>query len=222
MAMRRTWMYRGGVAAAGCLLGGALALAKSGKPAVPVYVLRAHTVAVMVDPNAGVSLDDPNANQTAQKDVETALLNWGRFETVMGPRQADIVIVLRKGHGRLVDETVRDPRQNSRVGTINQGRDGIGIGAQHGSQPGLSQGSADDGTLNGVGGAHSQLEVGGVDDSFEVYAGNVEHPMNGAPGWRWLRKNGLHPHDVPAVEEFRKAIAEAEKQAAQQQSQKKP
>jgi hypothetical protein len=31
-----------------------------------------------------------------------------------------------------------------------------------------------------------------------------------------VKKNALHPHDVPAVTEFRKAVAEAEKQAAQQ------
>jgi len=37
--------------------------------------------------------------------------------------------------------------------------------------------------------------------------------MDGAPGWRYVHKNGLHPHDVPAVAEFRKAFAEALKQA---------
>src|ERR1019366_6524446 len=83
------------------------AFAKDSKPAVPAYMLTARTVAVMVDPNAGISLSDPNANQTAQRDVEAAILNWGRFTTVMGPQQADLVIVLRKGHGKLVDETAQ-------------------------------------------------------------------------------------------------------------------
>jgi hypothetical protein len=44
------------------------------KPAVPAYVLKAHTVAVLIDPEAGTSLTDPMANKTAQDDVEKALL----------------------------------------------------------------------------------------------------------------------------------------------------
>jgi hypothetical protein len=192
------------------------AFAANDKPLVPPYVLQAHTVAVMIDPGAGVSLKDPNANQTAQKDVEKAILKWGRFVTVMGAQQADLVIVLRKGKSKAVEETVGDPRQNSRAGSINPTDDGISIDAQHGPQPGLSRGSPSNGDQNAPRGAQPQLEVGTTQDSFEVYEGNVDHPMDGVPGWRWVRKDGLHPHDVPAVAEFRKAIEEAEKQAAQQ------
>ena len=75
---------------------------------LPTYVLTAHTVAVMVDPQAGIDVEDPRANQIAQKDVETALANWGRYEMVMRPEAADLVIVIRKGHSRLVDGD--DPR----------------------------------------------------------------------------------------------------------------
>ena len=57
---------------------------------LPVYVLTARTVAVIVDPQAGVDAEDPRANQVAQKDVETALANWGRFEMVMRPELADL------------------------------------------------------------------------------------------------------------------------------------
>jgi len=49
----------------------------------------------------------------------------------------------------------------------------------------------------------------------------VESPLNRAPLWRYVAKNGLRSPDVPAVEEFRKALAEAEKQL-QKQQQKKP
>ena len=192
------------------------AFAASNKPIIPPYVLQARTVAVMIDPGAGVSLRDPNANQTAQKDVEKAILKWGRFVTVMGAQQADLVIVLRKGRNQVVDETVGDPRQNSRVGSANHTDDGISIGVQHGPQPGLSRGSPSNGDQNSPRGAQQQLEIGTSQDSFEVYEGNVDHPMDGIPGWRWVRKDGLHPHDVPAVAEFRKAIEEAQKQAAQQ------
>jgi hypothetical protein len=53
-----------------------------------------------------------------------------------------------------------------------------------------------------------------VDDSFVVYDGTVAKPLDGAPGWRYLGKDGFRPHGVPAVDEFRKAVAAAEKAAA--------
>ena len=49
------------------------------KVLLPDDVLEASTVLVVVDPDAGMSLDAPNANRTAQEDVERALMNWGRF-----------------------------------------------------------------------------------------------------------------------------------------------
>ena len=47
-----------------------------------------------------------------------------------------------------------------------------------------------------------------------VYEGKVEKPLDGAPGWKYVADDGLRPHNVPAVEEFRKAVAAAEKAAA--------
>lgn len=189
-----------------------MAIAKNSKPIVPGYVLQAHTVAVVIDPDAGISIDNPQANEVARKDVETAISNWGRFQTVLGAQQADLVIVLRKGTEKAVSETMPVPRQNSRPGVITPTQDGIGVGAQHGQQPGLS-----DDTPLGSRGSAPQLEVGNTEDSFIVYAGNVDHPLDGPVGWRWMRKDALHSHDVPAVAEFRKAIEDAEKQAAKQQ-----
>jgi hypothetical protein len=187
-----------------------MAIAKNSKPIMPVYVLRAHTVAVVVDPAAGVSLDNPQANEIARTDVETALAEWGRFTAVADPRQADFVIVLRKGNDKAVSETMPDPRQNSRPGLNSPTQTGIG-GGQRGQQPGFPDGNA-----NGAGGSSPQLEVGMTEDSFLVYAGSVDHPLDGPAGWRWMRKDALHPHDVPAVGQFRKAIEDAEKQAAKQ------
>ena len=197
-----------------CLLAPS-ALARNDKPIMPAYVLTAHTVSVLIDPNAGISLNDPRANEVAQKDVETALLNWGRFNPVLSPQQADLIIVVRKGHKQLAEETIRDPRANSRPGSVTPGQDGISIGGQHGSQPGQS---SDDplGPANAGSRAPAQVEVAGLEDSFIVYEGNVDHPTEGPAAWRWIRKDGLHPHDVPAVEEFRKALTEAEKQALKQ------
>jgi len=206
------------------LLAAAPALAKSKDKTLPPYILQAHTVAVVIDPNSGIDPEDPRANQIAQKDVETALLNWGRFLPVISSAEADMIIVIRKGHGRLVDATITDPRQNNRAGVINPTDNGIGVGAQRGPQPGLG---SDNGARypqggNPQSGAPSpqpstptpQLEVGGGDDWFMVYEGKVPKPLNGTPGWRYMAPDGLRSHSVPAVEEFKKAVAAAEKAAA--------
>jgi hypothetical protein len=189
--------------------------AKSKDKVLPPYILTARTVAVIIDPGAGIDPEDPQANRTAQKDVETALMNWGRFQPAIGATGADLIIVIRKGHGRLVDATISDPRQNDRPGSITPADDGIGVGAQHGSQPNLG------GPQRGAGPQPNQpqaptpqTEIGGSEDSFVVFDGKVEKPLDGAPGWRYMARDGLRPHNVPAVDEFRKAVAAAEKAAA--------
>jgi hypothetical protein len=200
------------------------ALAREPKPILPPYILQAHTVAVVIDPDAGINLHDPNANQTAQRDVEAALQKWNRFEVVLSPQSADLIIVLRKGLGKLATETVGDPRQNGRPGSVTQTPDAISIGAQHGPPPPGAPGTRTS-TQSGDSSAHPQSEIGNTDDSFQVFEGRTAPSTDSAPAWtdrppawQWVRKNALHSHDVPAVDEFRKALAEAEKQAAQQQS----
>ena len=193
--------------------------AKDSTPILPPWLLQARTVAVLIDPDAGVELQDPNANQTAQRDVEAALQKRGRFEVVLTAAEADLVVIIRKGHGKPVTETTSDPRQNNRPGSVTNTDDGISVGAQHGTPPPTnprnSMPGTGPGTEPGTGDAHPQMEVGAVNDSFVVYEGKTPAPTDGAPAWRWDHKNGLHSHDVPAVDEFRKAIAAAE-QAAQQ------
>ena len=186
---------------------GALAVsAKEKKPVMPTYILTARTVAVVVDPMAGMSLTNPNANPTAQRDVEMALKEWGRFDEVMEVRDADLIIVVRKGTGKLVDETMANP-QNNRTNAGNRMPGGAGAGAGMGNAEDASQSAP-------PGGMRPQAEIGEADDSFTVYQGQMEHPLDGPIGWRWIRKDGLRPHDVPAVDEFRKAIEDAEKKAA--------
>jgi hypothetical protein len=193
-------------------------LAKSKEKVLPPYILTARTVAVVVDPAAGIDPEDPRANQVAQKDVETALMNWGRFQPVIGTEGADLIIVIRRGHGRLVDTTISDPRQNDRAGVINPTDNGIGVGAQRGTQPPLSgadnsgrypQGQSPQSQI-----PHPEMEIGGVEDSFTVFDGKTAKPLDGAPGWRYMAQDGLRPHGVPAVDEFRKAVAAGEKAAA--------
>ncbi|MGA7314790.1 MAG: hypothetical protein WBX22_12545 [Silvibacterium sp.] len=179
------------------------------KNILPAYVLRARTVAVIIDPTAGVSVDDPRANQVAQKDVEAALLSWGRYEPVLSTQFADLVIVVRKGSSRLAGETISDPRQNDRGGVINSTDSGINGAAQIGRPPNLSSGA---GSANNTPGP--QMEIGGSDDSFIVYQGGVANPLDSTVAWRYVRKDGLQSPSVPAVDEFRKAVAEADKAAA--------
>ena len=179
------------------------------KAVLPTYVLRAQTVAVVIDPHAGFSIEDPEANHTAQKDVETALLNWGRYNPVLNMQTADLIIVIRRGTGKLVDNTVRDPRQNNRPGSINPMDDGISAAAQHGPQPNQSG-------IEPGGPTSPQTEIGEQDDSFLVYEGGNSHPLDAAPVWRYVRKDALIPHSVPAVDAFRRAVADADKAAAKQ------
>jgi hypothetical protein len=181
------------------------------KKLLPSYVLHARTVAVIVDPEAGISIDDPQANQVAQRDVETALMNWGRFEPVLTIQSADLVIVLHRGHGRLVDQTISDPRQNNRPGMIATSDNAVTIGGQHGPQ---NPPEADNPGSAAQNSPHTQTEIGGADDSFTVFQGGVKDPLDGNPAWRYTAKDGLRPHSVPAVDEFRKALAEADKAAA--------
>jgi hypothetical protein len=184
--------------------------AKDKKKAIlPPYVLTAQTVTVIIDPEAGISVDNPHANQTAQKDVETAILRWGRFNPILSTQSADLIIVVRKGNGRLFDQTMPDPRQNNRPGSITQTDDSMSVGAQHGPQPNLSSGPSAAPTAT-----PSQTEIGTTYDSFTVYEGHVKNPLDGPPAWRYIATDALHSHEVPAVDQFRKAIAEAEKAAA--------
>jgi hypothetical protein len=188
-----------------------LGFAKDKKAALPAYVLRAKTVAVIIDPSAGISIDDPRANQDAQKDVEAALLNWGRFEPVPSKQTADLIIVLRKGNGRMMNETMPDPRQDSRVGVVTPTDNGVPMGGQNAPHPGMS---GQPGMGSGQQPSDPQPEIGHADDSFVVYKGGDERPLETPPAWRYVGADGLSPHSVPAVTAFRKAVENAEKAAA--------
>lgn len=178
------------------------------KNILPPYVLTAHTVAVIIDPDTGVSINDPQANRDAQKNVETALANWGRFLPVLSTQGADLVIVVRKGQRHLVNQTIPNPRQNNRPGVIEPTDNGVMIGGQHGPQSNPQNGPAA-GARREI--PQSQTEVGSSLDSFLVYDGSVANPLDGVPAWRYMAKNGLRAPEVPAVAEFRKAVLEAEK-----------
>jgi hypothetical protein len=181
------------------------------KNTLPAYVLQAKTVAVIVDPDTSFSIEGPQANLAAQKDVEAALLKWGRFEPVSDRQAADLIIVVRRGNERLMDQTLPDPRQNS--GGINPIDRGGPTGPQRGPQANLP-------TEPGVGpdqqNPRSPTEIGSAEDYFAVFKSG-ENPRGATPAWKYVGRDGLNPASVTAVTAFKKAVAAAEKAAAQKQ-----
>ncbi|MBS1800975.1 MAG: hypothetical protein JSS95_14265 [Acidobacteria bacterium] len=191
------------------LLAGPSVLARGKKEVLPPYVLTAKTVSVVIDPASGISPEDPLANQTARKDVEKALANWGRFEPMLTGQPADLIIVVRRGQKHLVNETMPDPRQNDRAGVINPSDDGVQLGGKHGQPVNTDPvGATQQGATPSM-----QTEIGPQEDSFAVYNGTLAHPLEAPPAWRYMAPGALRPHSVPAVDEFRKAVAAAEKAA---------
>jgi hypothetical protein len=199
----------------------ALALAKGKKkPIFPADVLRARTVLVIVDPDAGVDAADPNANRLAREDVEQALDQWGRFRVVQEGFTADLVIMVRKGNGKVIQPTIGgtpvngippvsggstgSPSETSTRGGVRWGRSGMPNDPSNtGTEPGTP---------------HPEVEAGSSKDMFVVYRGNMgdanSNPLDGPAVWRYSRKDALESPSVPAVDVFRKLIAESEKQLA--------
>jgi hypothetical protein len=172
------------------------------KEQLPAYILRAHTAIVIIDPNAGVSVSSPLANKKAQEDVEQALMKWGRLSLVMDPQSADLVIVIRKDSGKLVQPTIGGVPTNDRSVIVQQTDRNIRIGGQQGRAPGSPQQPSPQDTSPAP-----QMEAGSPDDMFSVYEGRSGEAIDQRPvAWRFVTKNALHSPDVPAVIEFRKVI----------------
>jgi len=184
------------------------------KPPLPADILQAHTVLVLIDPDAGVDAQDPMANRTARQDVERALAKWGRFSTAMEASNADLVITVRKGNGKIAQGTIGGMPTNNRPITAQSDGSVTQIGGRHGTSadpndPTNSPSSTD---------PHPQLEVGSSQDTFVVYRCSKDDPnsspLDGPAVWRYTARDALESPDVPAVEVFRKLIAQTEKQLA--------
>jgi hypothetical protein len=187
------------------------------KIVLPADVLNAQTALVVIRPDAGEPLTNPTANRTAREDVEKALLKWGRFRFVLESQAADLVFAVRKGTGRSTGPTIKGGPIDNRPVILQPTEGGIRIGGQRGQPPGSQPGT---GTTPDTG-PRLGTEMGPSEDMLEVYRGGVESPLDGAPVWRYVAKDALRSPAVPAVEQFQKAIDEAQKAAAQKQ-QKKP
>lgn len=181
------------------------------KVILPTDVLRAETVVVAIDPDAGVAADAPLANSTARDDVEKALMKWGRFKLAQDVSTADLVITVRKGNRKVAEPTIGGVPSNNRPVILEPTDSDTRIGVSHGTPP-----------MNGdptrsqfpVSNPHPQVESGQTQDIFAVFRGKRENALDSPTVWRYQAKDALRSPSVPAVEEFRKVIAEAEKQQA--------
>jgi hypothetical protein len=186
-----------------------LALAKNKKKQVlPDYVLRAERVYVVIAADAGEPVTNPTANRTAQEDVEKALLRWGRFTLVMESSTADLVIAVRKGMGSGM--VIRNAPQDKRPVIYQPNPSDAGIGGRMGRT-----GDVTDQTGNEDRGPRLSNQFGSSEDSFEVYMGGGEYPLDAPSVWRYTAKNALSGPQVPAVEQFKKVFEEAQKQSQQ-------
>ncbi|MBO0910161.1 MAG: hypothetical protein J2P13_00100 [Acidobacteria bacterium] len=179
-------------------------------PLLPADVLRAQTVFVVIAPEAGEPLTDPQANARAQDDVEKALLKWHRFQLVADASVADLVVSVRKGTGKSVTPTIKGGPIDQRP-VIFQPNDGdVRVGGHRGQVPDASTQDPIDRQ------PHVGTEYGPAEDTMEVYRAKHDggRALDSPPVWRYIAKDALRPPSVPAVDQFRKAIDESEKAAA--------
>jgi hypothetical protein len=193
-----------------CLIGAAK---DKKKGLLPVDVLQAQTVLVLVDPNAGVDIEHPNADRTAREDVEKALMKWGRFRlAVMDAPDADLVITVHKGNGKIAQQTIGGIPTNHRRVVMEPTDSGGRVGVRQGNPPYSGDPSSSESPN-----PQPQVEMGSSQDTFVVYRGNrggQNSPIDSPAVWRYTAKDALDSPDVPAVDVFRKAIADTEKQLA--------
>lgn len=178
------------------------------KQLLPDYVLRAEKVMVVIHPDAGESLINPRENRTAQDEVERAIMKWGRFELTQNAQIADLIIAVRKGNknGPVITHSPADNRPVIFQPQIG----GAQIGQQAGRPPDLTQPTP--GGLGDNRGPQIGNQMGSSEDDFEVYMGGRDYPLDAPPLWRYVAKDSLNAPQVAAVEQFRKAIEESEKQ----------
>jgi hypothetical protein len=176
------------------------------KSTLPEYVLMARTVLVVIDPDAGEPIDQPRANATARENVEKALMEWGRYQLVMDGQESDLIITVRTA-SRAMRPTMKGGPIDQRPGVGQSTDSSVRIGAQHGQSPPLRDPSLDPRNQR----PHMSNEIGPSEDMFAVYEGGRSDPLDSPPVWRYIAKDSLRAPQVAAVDEFRKAVAQAEK-----------
>src|SRR5579863_9138369 len=102
---------------------------------LPADVLRAETVLVVIDPDAGIAADAPLANKMARDDVERALMKWGRFRLANDASNADLIITVRRGSGKVAQPTIGGVPSNDRPVIFQPTDSGGRIGGSRGTPP---------------------------------------------------------------------------------------
>ena len=176
------------------------------KDRLPETVLRAQYVAVLADPDAGVTLTDPGGNRVARRDVEDAIEKWGRYKVTMDASNADLIVVVRKA-SRPGLPTIGGGNPNDGPVVMDPSGNGdVRVGTTVGRAPRASDSDATWGRS-----PTARSEIGPAEDLFSVYAGRFTDPLDSPPLWRYSGSNALQHPGVPAVDKFRKAIEDSEK-----------
>jgi hypothetical protein len=108
---------------------------KKVKLPLPADVLQAQTVVVVIDPDAGEPVTDPEANARAREDVENAITKWNRFQFVPDGAESDLVITVRRGTGKNVNPTVKGGQIDQRPVVFAPSDGGVRIGGHEGASP---------------------------------------------------------------------------------------
>lgn len=97
---------------------------------LPAFITDAHSVVVVIFPDASNPVNNPSANRNAQSDVERALTKWGHLRLGVDPQTSDLVIAIRKSTGKAAATTIGGGGINDRPVILEPSNDGIRIGGQ--------------------------------------------------------------------------------------------
>ena len=175
-----------------------LALAKDKKKStLPAIFSNARYVYVQAEDGDIMKPGLVPEDREAIADVQDALKNWNRYAVTLNRKDADLIIIVRKG----------------RLASV-QLNGGIGVGATpgiNGSYPSRNPGGTGNanpdrnGTVESVG---ARSEVGPNNDILRVYSLSPQGSLIG-PFWSNEMKDGLDAPDVPLLRALKEAVEHA-------------
>ncbi len=156
----------------------------------PVPAAFEHAQFVYVERAPGIVNAEDNQ---AVRDVEDAVQDWKRYKLAMARRDADVVLVVRKG--RMADV---------------QGNLGTGVSVGSRMPPNQSPGHppGDAGSTSGWGAAGASVDVGSKDDTLQVYLVNSDGKLTG-PVWTLEKEDGLNAPPLLLMQQLRNEVEKA-------------